>query len=89
MWSYINYETQLLLDKRKRLKSKRQVPIEEKLDETSVRLQDSPQKSLTCLAQETGVSKILPLSSIEPVKFRPFKTNSARITAMWSCQECM
>jgi transposase len=47
--------TGLLMDKK--AKHKRRVLTEEKLDDTEVRLDHAPRKSLKRLAQETGVSK--------------------------------
>jgi hypothetical protein len=52
--------------KKKRIESKCQVPIEEKLDEISAVLQRSPQKSLGHLVQKTVVSGL---------KFTPKKFN--------------
>jgi transposase len=48
-------KTGLLTDKKK--KHKRRVHTEEKLDVTGARLEHTPRKSLTRLAQEIGVSK--------------------------------
>jgi hypothetical protein len=45
----------LLIDKK--LKHKRQMFTEERLDVIGARLEYTPRKSLKCLAQETGVSK--------------------------------
>ena len=48
-------ETGSILDKKRN--AKRRVLTEQKLEEIGERLENSPQKSLMCLAQETDISK--------------------------------
>ncbi|XP_069683792.1 probable ATP-dependent RNA helicase DDX52 isoform X1 [Periplaneta americana] len=51
----------------------RRVLTEEKLDEIGARLENTPQKSLKCLAQETGISKSSAAVATKLLKLKPFK----------------
>jgi hypothetical protein len=50
---------------------------EEKLDEISARLENTPWKSLRCLAQETVVSKSSASTTTKLLKLKSFKTSNA------------
>jgi hypothetical protein len=58
----------------KRSESKHQVLTEEKLDETSAMLEQSPEESLRHLAQETVVSKSSTQTATKLLKLESFKT---------------
>jgi hypothetical protein len=47
-----------------------------KLDNTAVKLEHTPRKSLKCLAQETGARKSSARTATQLLKFRPYKNNS-------------
>jgi hypothetical protein len=64
--------TGLLIDKKQ--KHKRQVLIEEKLDDARTRLEHTPRKSLKHLAQETGVSESSARRATQLLKLRSYKT---------------
>jgi hypothetical protein len=49
------------------------VLTKEKLDEVGSRLQHAPQKSLTRLAQETGVSKLSSATNMKLLKLRTYQ----------------
>jgi hypothetical protein len=52
------------------------VLTEEKLDEVGARLQDTPQKSLRRLAQETGISKSSAAKATKLHELRPSKATA-------------
>jgi hypothetical protein len=45
----------------------------EKLDEIGARLKHTPQKSLRCLAQKTGLTKASAATAIKLLKLKPYK----------------
>jgi hypothetical protein len=46
-----------------------------KIDEIWARLENTPQTTLACLAQEAGVSESSPATATKLLKLRPYKTN--------------
>jgi hypothetical protein len=60
-----------LLDKKPA--KKHSVFTKEKLDEIGARLEHTPQKSLRCLAQETGISKSSAAKVTKLIKLRPYE----------------
>jgi transposase len=64
--------TGLLIDKKQ--KHKGRMLTEEKLDDVGARLEHTPRKSLTRLAQETGVSRSSARTATKLLKLRPYKT---------------
>ena len=64
-------ETGSILDKKRNVK--RHVLMEQKLEEIGERLENSPQKSLRRLAQETNISKALAWKATKLLKLKPYK----------------
>ena len=66
-------ETGSIFDKKRNVK--RRVLTEQKLEEIGERLENSPQKSLRRLAQETDISKASAWKAIKLLKLKSYKVN--------------
>jgi hypothetical protein len=52
---------------------------EENFDETWAKLEHTPQKSLRCLAQEAGISKLSTALATKLHQLRPYKATVVRV----------